>query len=211
MCEWLKAADSRTLARSAAQVWRENAANAHFAACFGRNVVLVPVPGSHPGPNTLWVGERLAWCLRHMGLADAVWPCLRRRYPVRKSAFAAAGERPSVLEHYASFVVERSAARSGGLAKSRHRASSANLPEVLSGGPSRTSGLAPQLVLVDDVVTRGRTLLAAAARLREAFPGHGIRAFALMRTLERGELPWRNPDPREGEIRWLRGDARRSP
>lgn len=207
----LKAADPRTLARSAAQVWRENVANRHFAVIFGRDVVLVPVPGSHPAASAHWVGERLAWCLRDMDLAGAVWPCLRRRYPVRKSAFAAAGERPSVLEHYASLAVDRAAASSGELAKWSQRPSPANPGQTLAGGQSLRARSAPQLVLIDDVVTRGRTLLAAAARLRAAFPGREIRAFALMRTLERGEVPWRNPDPCDGEIHWLRGDARRSP
>ena len=211
MCARLKAADPRALASSAAQVWRENVANGHFAAVFGRDVVLVPVPESRPGASAHWVGERLAWCLRDMGLACAVWPCLRRRYPVRKSAFAAAGERPTVLEHYASFAVERAVASSGELASWQWSSSPDSPAQDLAWRRSRGAGSAPRLVLIDDVVTRGRTLLAAAARLRAAFPGREIRAFALMRTLERGELPWRNPDPCEGEVRWLRGDARRRP
>ena len=39
------------------------------------------------------------------------------------------------------------------------------------------------LLLVDDVVTRGATLLAAAARMRAALPSARIRAFAVMRTI----------------------------
>jgi hypothetical protein len=211
MCARLKDADARWLAHFAVQVWREHAANGHFAALFGRDVTLVPVPGSSPRTGAPWVGERLAWCLKDMGLACSVRPCLRRRHPVRKSAFAAAGERPSVLEHYASFVVEREEARLGGCAEgSQVRPSDGSL-RGLDGSRIRGSGSAPRLVLIDDVVTRGRTLLAAAARLREAFPGCEIRAFALMRTLGRGESPWRNPDPCEGEVRWLEGDARRIP
>ena len=179
----LKEADPRWIARFAAEVWTVRMRERSFAALFDGNVVLVPVPGSSPQPGGPWVGERLAWCLREMGLARALWPCVRRRYRVRKSAFAASGERPSVLEHFASFAVDR-------------------LQDTAS---------TPRLVLVDDVITRGRTLLAAAARLREAFPGSEIRAFAMMRTLGRGEVPSRNPDPCEGAVRWLRGDARREP
>jgi gamma-glutamylcysteine synthetase len=42
---------------------------------------------------------------------------------------------------------------------------------------------AEEIVLVDDVVTRGATLLGAANRLTEAFPNVRIRAFAAMRTM----------------------------
>ena len=67
------------------------------------------------------------------------------------------------------------------------------------------------VVLIDDVVTKGRTLLAAATRLHEAFPGAQIRAFALLRTM--GLIPGvqRLLDPCTGEIRWKAGDAHRSP
>ena len=66
-------------------------------------------------------------------------------------------------------------------------------------------------LLVDDVVTKGRTLLAAAARLHEAFPNADLRAFALVRTM--GFLPQleRLLEPCEGIIRWAGGDARREP
>ena len=67
------------------------------------------------------------------------------------------------------------------------------------------------MVLIDDVITKGRTLLAAAARLREAFPETEIRAFALLRTM--GFIPGvqRLLDPCTGEIRWNAGDAHRNP
>ncbi len=210
MCARLKEADARWLARFAVQVWRENAANGRFVELFGRDVVLVPVPGSRPG-GVPWVGERLARCLQDLGLACAVWPCLRRCYPVRKSAFAAAGQRPSVREHYASFAVERWPASPDRLAGTRRMSCADGASHDLRALRLRGAGSAHRLVLIDDVVTRGRTLLAAAARLREAFPQCEIRAFALMRTLGRGQLPWRNPDPCEGQVRWLRGDARRIP
>ena len=161
----------------------EAVAHARFGWALGSRVVLVPVPGSAPAQRADWVGERVAWCLREVGLAADVWPVLRRRHAVRKSAFANARERPSVLEHYASFAVERSTSGEAGL----------------------------MLTLVDDVITRGRTLLAAAGRLREAFPAAEIRAFALLRTLNRGEMLLQVLDPCEGEVRWAAGEARRVP
>jgi adenine/guanine phosphoribosyltransferase-like PRPP-binding protein len=67
------------------------------------------------------------------------------------------------------------------------------------------------LVLVDDVITKGRTLLAAAARLHEAFPAADIRAFALLRTM--GLIPRIRHliEPCRGSICWKAGDARRNP
>lgn len=175
----------------------ERSGHGRFVTLFGRQIVLVPVPGSAPVQRGCWVGERLAWYLKEIGLAAQVWPVLRRRHAVRKSAFAAIGERPTVLEHYASFDIEPAAL---------HRA-----PIGRGALVHEVSGPMPQLTLVDDVITRGRTLLAAAGRLHAAFPRAEIRAFAVLRTLARDEPLCRLLDPREGEVRWLSGDARRAP
>lgn len=197
LCAYLKSADRGWMPRLTAQVWLETAGHGRFAMAFGGRVVLVPVPRSSPGQHLDWVGERLAWCLKQLGLAAEVWPVLRRRHAVRKSAFAAPGERPSVFEHYASFAVERA---------------------LCGGAPTRQSGVAYEprsnelrLTLIDDVITRGRTLLAAAARMREVFPGVEIRAFAFLRTLGPDETLRQILDPCEGEVRWVSGDARRRP
>ena len=197
LCARLKVADRAWLPRLAAQVWLEAVGHGRFAEAFGKCVVLVPVPGSAPQRRLSWVGERLAWCLRELGLAAAVWPALQRGYAVRKSALAASGERPSVLEHYASFAVERSL--------------QGRSPIGGCGIVSEPDGPGLRLTLVDDVITRGRTLLAAAVRLQEVFPCAEISAFALLRTLGRNETLSRVLDPCEGEVRWIYGDARRSP
>lgn len=48
----------------------------------------------------------------------------------------------------------------------------------------RISGPPPnEILLVDDMITRGSTLLGAANRLAEAFPGTRIRAFGAMTTI----------------------------
>ena len=51
--------------------------------------------------------------------------------------------------------------------------------------PAVTRGLtAPErIVLIDDVVTKGATLLAGASLVRDAFPGVQVDCFALVRTL----------------------------
>jgi pyrimidine operon attenuation protein/uracil phosphoribosyltransferase len=69
----------------------------------------------------------------------------------------------------------------------------------------------PRLVLIDDVITKGRTLLAAAARLRKELPHSDIRGFALIRTLGFVDRIERLAEPCHGVIRWAGGDARREP
>jgi hypothetical protein len=109
------------------------------------------------------------------------WPGLHRICAVPKSATAARGARPTVSCHFESFLMERS-----------------------SVDPA-------SVVLIDDVITKGRTLLAAAARVREAFPHAEIRAFALLRTMGFIAGVEHLLDPCRGEIRWQAGDARRIP
>jgi adenine/guanine phosphoribosyltransferase-like PRPP-binding protein len=70
---------------------------------------------------------------------------------------------------------------------------------------------AERIVLVDDVITKGRTLFAAAARLRDRFPGADIGAFALVRTLGFLSRVDRVLAPCEGVVRWAAGDVRREP
>jgi orotate phosphoribosyltransferase len=67
------------------------------------------------------------------------------------------------------------------------------------------------IVLVDDVITLGRTMLAAAARAREAFPQVRIRGFALLRTIGLDSGIERVLEPCRGEIRWTGADAQRIP
>jgi predicted amidophosphoribosyltransferase len=144
--------------------------------------VLVPVPGSAPRPNGhTWAAADLADALVTQGIGNSAWRGLRRIHAVCKSATAAPGTRPSVARHYESFSIDR-------------------------------SGVALRSVLlIDDVITKGRTLLAAAARVHEAFPDAQIRAFALLRTMGLISGVRQLLDPCKGEIRWKAGDAHRNP
>ena len=162
-------------------MYRASLCDSQLANLFGGAAVLVPVPGSAPGRLTGWPASQLAFALREVGLGRQVWKGLHRQSAVTKSATARACERPTVREHYESFTVERP------------------LPAI------------HKVLLVDDVITKGRTLLAAAARLQEQFPHADVRSFALIRTL--GFMPRVDQLAQtcHGVVRWARGDAHRDP
>lgn len=178
----LKAGDANFMTKYAMRVQQQSREEPPLAGFFGADDVLVPVPGSEPHcPGGLWAAEHLAVALISLGLGRVAWPGLRRVRAVRKSGTAPAGARPTVHIHYESFRIE-----------------DAPTPP-------------DSVVLIDDVITKGRTLLAAAARVHEAFPGARIRAFALLRTMGLISGVEHLLDPCKGEIRWVAGDAHRSP
>jgi hypothetical protein len=178
----LKAGDAGFILKYAFRVRQQATDSPLLAGFFGTTDLLVPVPGSAPSVvGGSWAAEHLAVALVNEGLGGAAWSGLRRVRAVRKSATAAPGERPTVNLHYESFFIERPATP----------------PE--------------RIVLIDDVVTKGRTLLAAATRVHEAFPCAQIRAFALVRTMGLISGVQQLLDPCKGEIRWKGGDAYRTP
>jgi hypothetical protein len=178
----LKAGDAGFMRRYALRVHQQAEDSPPLAGYFAATDVLIPVPGSSPrAAGDSWAAEHLAVALVKEGLGALAWRGLQRVRAVRKSATAAPGERPTVNLHYESFVFERPAMPIEGI------------------------------VLIDDIVTKGRTLLAAASRVHEAFPQAHIRAFALVRTMGLISGVQRLLDPCKGEIRWRAGDAHRSP
>lgn len=108
-------------------------------------------------------------------------PCLERVKAVPKSAFAAAGARPKPMEHYDSIQVTKMVT-------------------------DRES-----LCLVDDVITKGATLLAAASRLQETYPTAKITAFAVVRTLGFVDDIQRIVEPALGTITLRSDEAFREP
>jgi phosphoribosylpyrophosphate synthetase len=68
-----------------------------------------------------------------------------------------------------------------------------------------------ELCLVDDVITKGATLLAAASRLHEMYPHAKIVAFALVRTLGFVEDIERIIEPAIGTIALRDDEAVRQP
>lgn len=128
---------------------------------FGPSVTLVPAPKSSPlVTGALWVPLRICQSIQRRQLAASVLPCVERIRPVTKSATAAPGQRPEPADHYDSLQVKKQ----------------------LKLVPPRS------ITIVDDVITRGSTLVALSKRLEEAFPGVPVRCFALVRTMSPGEV-----------------------
>jgi hypothetical protein len=149
----------------------------------GPDVVLVPAPRSAPikDPSTAWPSARICDRLVAAGFGRETLPCLSRTMAVPKSAFQPTGMRPTVQTHFESMAVER----------------------VLV-PPER-------ITVVDDVVTKGATLLAAASRLAEAFPNAEVLAFAILRTMGRVGNIEKIVDPCRGELIWRGSDVDRQP
>jgi hypothetical protein len=177
----LKEGDAHFMLKYALRVRQQAEGASCLAGFFLAQDVLVPVPRCAPRSGGTWVAEELAHALVRAGLGSMTWAGLHRICAVRKSATASHGARPTVDLHYDSFRVEPPSFRIA------------------------------SIVLIDDVITKGRTLLAAAARLREAFPGAPVRAFALLRTRGLTSGVKQLLEPCKGQIRWDGADAHRVP
>jgi len=121
----------------------------------GPEVLLVPMPSSSkPVPGGLWIPQRLADALVGVGLGESTHPLLKRIRTIPKSASSGPGQRPTAQLHYETLEARRRL-------------------------------LAPdtRIVLVDDVITSGATMLGAASVLAEEYPFSDIKAFAMVRTI----------------------------
>jgi hypothetical protein len=147
-----------------------------FDDVFADSPLLVPVPRSSlPVQGGIWPAYNIASALVRHGIGVSVLTCLERVKAVPKSAFAAFGTRPKATDHYESIRAAR----------------------MVTDRPS--------LCLVDDVITKGATLLAAATRIQETYPHAKVTAFALVRTLGFVDDIERIVEPAVGRV-MLRGD-----
>jgi hypothetical protein len=154
-----------------------------LAEYFPASATLVPVPRSTLlTAGALWVPQQLCQSLVAKGLGTLVSQALERTEPIPKAARSVSAERPTAARNFDTLRVTR------GL-------------EVFE-----------DILLVDDVVTAGATLLGAASRLHEAYPLARIRGFAAARTISNGTEFRALIEPVTGSID-LRADGRchRSP
>lgn len=181
VCYGLKQGDTALLSR-ALVLLKEAVQQGQLSGFFGPDVGLVPAPRSAPPVDGgHWPAKHIATRLVEAGLGKAVYPYLTRSVAVPKSAYAAPGERPSVQRHYETIDVQG---------------------ELIA--PTR-------LLVIDDVVTRGRTLLACVRRLQEALPACEVQCFALVRTKGLQPEVDRTLEPCTGRIFWTGSDADREP
>ena len=140
-----------------AQTIKQKRASLPFSHLFDGNPVLVPTPSS-----SLKKPDSL-WVPNRIALAlsrelgSEVAECLVRVKPLAKSATSAAPNRSTALQHFESLQVQELLAK----------------PE--------------SILLIDDVVTRGATLLGAANRLAESYPDARIAGFVALRAISN---PW---------------------
>ena len=101
-----------------------------YASFLTSQPILVPVPSSSlMKEDTLWVPDRIAKSLVANGIGREVAACLSRATAVPKSATSDAPDRPKPLRHFETLAIQ----------------------ESISQPPD-------EILLVDDIVTRGATM-----------------------------------------------------
>lgn len=181
-CDALKQGKSSAISKLAKHVGR-HPDDPGVRDVLGSDVVLVPMPRSAPRRSgDLWPAELLASALVAQGMGAQVIPLLQRMRRVQKSATAPQGMRPTAADHLESFAV---------LLPTSHT---------------------ERIVVVDDVITTGATMLAAVSAVSDAIPdASSVKGFAFIRTKSWGSLD-AIPDPKRSWI-GLQADGRtrRSP
>ncbi|MEM3671092.1 MAG: phosphoribosyltransferase [Thermoprotei archaeon] len=162
---------------------REKLQQLPFKQFFNRNVFLVPIPRS-----SLQVRNAL-WVPDRLAQAmerkglGRRIQILERNSNLRRSSISSPENRPLPKEHFDSLKVIR-----------------------------RLDDLS-EIVLIDDIITRGHTMLGAAWKILDVFPNAKVCGFAAMRTIS-NSLEFKDfYDPVKGEIEYRTGpgDALRRP
>ncbi len=134
----------------------------------GKRIVLVPVPRSSPmkSPSSSWPAlwickEILKHVISKMHVTPRLAVLLKRTSPVPPARTGKTDERrPS--KQFATMAVDQSQLK-------RH------FPKIKAG---------EVVVLVDDIVTSGSTIMASAWHVKSCLPAVEVRAFTLFRTLQ---------------------------
>ena len=152
LCYALKRGDASTIAKIAERLGQRHDEDSVLGV-LRENAALVPMPRCAPlTKSAVWPALMLAKAMVSKGLGASVLPILKRSLAVQNSATAAPGERPTARTHLDSFQVDTSM-----------------VP------------ISP-ILIVDDVVTSGSTMLAAISAISDAIPGPQPKGFALFRT-----------------------------
>ena len=143
-----------------------------FKDFLGENPILVPVPKHTP------IKKGSLWPSFQIAKAmekegmGIVKPLLERIKAVPRSSMSSPESRPRPTVHYESMVIKK------------------------------IFLLSQDIILVDDIVTRGHTLIASVWHVHEAFPDAEVRTFAAMRTVS-NEIDFKGLiDPAIGRIKY---------
>jgi hypothetical protein len=144
--------------------------------------VLIPLPKSAPlVDGAQWPPREICRFFMSKGYGDSVFPLLHRVKKVPKAAFQVnAEERPTVQQHFESIKIVA--------------------------GQFFPAGIS-EIILVDDVVTQGRTGYACFQRISNEFPDLPIKLFSLVRTTTFHEIT-KCVLPRLTEIRYNAGSGK---
>jgi len=142
---------------------------------FSNDAILIPIPKSTlMKEGTLWVPKRIALELEKQGLGRYT-DLLERISSVNRSSTSSPADRPKPEDHYNSIIVKN------------------QLIEV---------GENTKFVLVDDVITRGSTLLGCANRILDVWSNVEIYGFAIFRTISNYIDFKYFLDPKTGKIKY---------
>lgn len=169
------------MSRYVVEMIKEKINNLPFNNFFGDNVSLVPVPKSS------LVQKDTLWVPDKIARSlvnqklGIYCPCLERIKKIPKAAFSKSIDRPRAIDHYNSIKVKSILPR----------------PQ--------------QIILIDDVVTRGATLIGCASKLNEIYPNIPIKGFAILRTISKPEDFVSIKQPCIGKITLDNGFTHREP
>ena len=165
-----------------AEVVRDRLGEERREQFLGSDATLVPMPGHAPLKDeaSRWPARELCVEFVNAGLGVSWVPLLSRGVRVPKAAFSSPSERPTAAAHLASLRCEN------------------------------TMGVGPRITVVDDVITRGATMLAAIALLQQTYPNAEVCGFALIRTMS-GVALESVVEPTQGSIVLHDGQTLRRP
>ena len=155
---WNPKGNQVPILQSLAEILAADERTKEIRAFLGNSVTLIPAPVSKAInvtqlKDSLWVPKRFCEEIIKTGLYTNLSLAIERKSSVKKSAYAKPGERPTITEHFNSLSIT---------------------DQLIT---------TESIMVVDDVITKGSTLLACVSKLQEAYPEKRIIALAAIRTL----------------------------